>query len=68
MAIVPLRKKKLAMPAPPRYALPLPNPDELTSHLTKLHKTQQVIGYPPEGEGANESLLELNRAMLTQIL
>jgi hypothetical protein len=30
---------------------PLPNPDELTSHLTKLQETQQVIGYPPVGEG-----------------
>jgi len=29
--------------------MPHPNPEELTSHLTKLHKTQQVIGYAQEG-------------------
>ena len=32
--------------------MPHPNPEELTSHFTKLQKSQQVIGYAPEGEGA----------------
>jgi hypothetical protein len=45
----------------------IPNPDELTSHLTKLQKTQQVIGYPPMGErsegGEAEQIQQQNRAL-----
>ena len=37
--------------------IPLPNPDETTSHSTKP-ASGQVAGYLPEGEGANESLRE----------
>ena len=41
---------------------PLPNPDGTTSHSTKASKNDaQVAGYPPRaGEGANESLCEID--------
>ena len=42
-----------------RYHLvrsPSPTSDKTTSHLTKLQKPQQVIGYPPEGESDEGSL------------
>jgi ribosome-binding factor A len=45
----------LSNSTPPRTA-PLSNSDKTTSHLTKLQKPQQVIGYPPPaGERTNGS-------------
>jgi multisubunit Na+/H+ antiporter MnhB subunit len=38
---------------------PHPNPDGTTSHSTKP-ASGQVAGYPPKGEGANESLREFH--------
>ncbi|PIU16999.1 MAG: hypothetical protein COT19_03140 [Gallionellales bacterium CG08_land_8_20_14_0_20_59_87] len=38
---------------------PHPNPGGTTGHSTKP-TSGQVAGYPPEGEGANESLHEIN--------
>jgi hypothetical protein len=42
---------------------PLPNPDELTSQLTKLQKTQQVIGYPPLGEGMKAQIFTESKSI-----
>ena len=40
---------------------PHPNPDGTTSHSTRLSKNDsQVAGYPPAGEGANESLRDFH--------
>jgi NADPH2:quinone reductase len=40
---------------------PHPNPDETTSHSTRLSKDDsQVAGYLPEGEGTNERLREFH--------
>jgi leucyl-tRNA synthetase len=37
--------------------VPHPNPDETTSHSTRLpNNGSRVAGYPPEGEGANDAL------------
>ncbi len=47
------------LPCWARQTGPFPhlNPDETTSHSTKLPKDgNQVAGYLPEGEGANEAL------------